>query len=372
MTLSFVDTFFSSWETLAVTAAAFSVIGSIILIMISRLLDMINLEQMAKTELTYAATTILIVLMIIGLIHIAEPSLVRFVRSTYFYSLNQGSNTMVPLLPDGTVASTMIDYVKLYMAAPMHCVSDFMWSMYLLSIPVDALASVYMEIFMSEHASGFGFKWISERIANTTQMLTFYTYIYYVLIHLLNFVKYYAGYFFSLGVVLRAFPPTRGAGAYLMAISIGLYFIFPLTYVLISTISLPHAQANILTVNQNLLSGGNVPNAAAPGVEGSAGISEDDYYVCALPEVPTNMADLGCSAQSAPSLMRMRTNFFLNREVLESLLTLHVSELARHLMSSLCIFPLVSLVALITFVLNTTNLFGGNIPEIGRGLIKLI
>jgi hypothetical protein len=33
---------------------------------------------------------------------------------------------------------------------------------------------------------------------------------------------------------------------------------------------------------------------------------------------------------------------------------------------------MIALVILMTFVLNATNLFGGNIPEIGRGLVKLI
>ena len=42
------------------------------------------------------------------------------------------------------------------------------------------------------------------------------------------------------------------------------------------------------------------------------------------------------------------------------------------LVSAICVFPIIALVILLTFVLNTTNLFGGNIPEIGRGLVKLI
>lgn len=378
MAVAFVDSFFANWETIAVTAAAFSVIGSIVMILVGRLFEMRNLEQMAKTELVYAASTILIVLMIIGIFHIAEPRLVRFAHSVYFSSLGVDSTTLVPLLPDGTPVATLIDYVKLYMAAPMRCVTDFMWTMYLLSIPVEALASVFMEIFMSEHASGFGFKWVAERITNTTQMLTFYSYIYYVLIHILNFVKHYGGFFFSIGVVLRAFPPTRGAGAYLMALAIGLYFIFPLTYILISAISLPHIQANFVTVDPSQvrsasLDPSEIPGLASPGIDRpETSGSDQGFYVCSLPEVPTNMDDLGCSGEAAPTLMRMRSVFFANREVLESLLTLHLGELTRHLMASMCIFPLVSFVVLITFVLNTTNLFGGNIPEIGRGLIKLI
>lgn len=38
--------------------------------------------------------------------------------------------------------------------------------------------------------------------------------------------------FLPIGIILRAFPPTRGAGAVLVALAIGLYVVFPLTYLL--------------------------------------------------------------------------------------------------------------------------------------------
>jgi len=36
--------------------------------------------------------------------------------------------------------------------------------------------------------------------------------------------------FLPIGLILRSFPPTRGAGAVLVAIAIGFYFVYPLTY----------------------------------------------------------------------------------------------------------------------------------------------
>ncbi|GEM_PF-2024309 len=39
-------------------------------------------------------------------------------------------------------------------------------------------------------------------------------------------------YFLPAGIILRSFNPTRSIGAFLMALAIGLYFVFPLTYVL--------------------------------------------------------------------------------------------------------------------------------------------
>ena len=111
---------------------------------------------------------------------------------------------------------TLIDWMNLYMSHP-----DMRPAVHGPPLRsrclVGAMTSVYMEIFMSEHASGFGLKWIEERIMNTTASLTFYMYVFYLIGHLFDFIKYYAGFFFSIGVALRAFPPTRGAGAYVMA-----------------------------------------------------------------------------------------------------------------------------------------------------------
>ncbi len=38
-------------------------------------------------------------------------------------------------------------------------------------------------------------------------------------------------YFLPIGVILRGFPLTRAAGAFMMAVAVGAYFVLPLTYV---------------------------------------------------------------------------------------------------------------------------------------------
>ena len=356
--MAFESSFYGDWSTIAIAAAAISVIGASMLIMISRLFGLRNLEQIAKTEFIYAASTVMIVIMVEGLIVYGEPILAG------------GSNSVARALylsalqcpPDATVAfpeqQTLIDWMKLYLQTPTECVQDFMNVLYSLSVPVEGMASVYMEIFMAEQASGFGVKWIGERITNTTQSLAFYMYIYYLLIHILNFVKYYAGFFFSIGVALRAFPPTRGTGAYLMAISFGLYFVFPFAYILIATMSLPHASSEIVVA-------GTGTTSCVPNPSGSFD------YTCSLPAV-TNASSYQCGGANSGTVTDYANVLRENSASLEQMLTIHVTDFIKHLVSAICIFPLIALVILLTFVLNTTNLFGGNIPEIGRGLVKLI
>ncbi len=358
----FTVSFYADWETLAIAAAAISIIGSSMLIMLSRLFGLRNLEQIAKTEFIYAASTVLIVIMVSLIISRGEDALAggscslveRMYLSTFQCTCDPtGAGPATPVFQQ----NTLIDWMKLYLATPAGCVQKFMNVLFFLSVPVEAAASVYMEIFMSEHATGFGVKWLAERITNTTQSLTFYMYIYYLLIHILNFIKYYAGFFFSIGVVLRAFPPTRGGGAYLMAISFGLYFVFPFSYIMVATAAMPHAQADMI-IPENA-------NCAPDPADGSF------KYLCMLPQVPSP-EEYSCSSGSMAEIPSYVERVKENAGVLKSMLTTEVSEFVRHLVSAICIFPLVALVILFTFVLNTTNLFGGNIPEIGRGLVKLI
>lgn len=349
--MAFVDTLYQDWQVISIGAAALSVLIAAALIMLSRLFSLKNLEQIAKTELVYAASTVLIVAMVVVIISLAEPRLGgadnSLARCLYLSSFGLACNFPVTF----TNQVTLIDWMNLYMATPTSCIQQFMNFLYALAIPVDAMASVYMEIFMSEHASGFGVKWISERIVNATQSFTFYMYMSFLIQHTFEFIKYYAGFFFSIGVALRAFPPSRGAGAYLMAISFGLYFIFPLSYITIATLSLPSAQSNIITFN--------------------ATTSGSPAYACSLP-TPPDVSQYACGGADVGRVMELSATIRANSNSLVDFLTLRIDDFQRHLLSAVCIFPMISFIILFTFVLNTTNLFGGNIPEIGRGLVKLI
>lgn len=340
------------WQAIAVAAASLSVLASVMLIMISRLFDLKNLEQTAKTEFVYAASTVFIVIFALLLINMGESSMLLVTKHLYAQTLCVPPSNLQGLTildVDKKPITSMIDYAKLYMYTPADCTKKLLKVLYILSIPVETIASIYLEIFMSEHASGFGIKWIAERINNTTQIMTFYMFMYYLMIHLMDFIKFYGGLFFAIGVALRAFPPLRGAGAYMMAISIGLYFIFPTSYILVVAMSLPQIQ----------------PDFECGKLEASGATKP----VCTLPYV----ADVGsCGAEKLSFSLEMKAKFNANREKLTSLLDYQVFDLVRHLTASICLFPLICMTIVLTFVLNTTNLFGGNIPEIGRGLVKLI
>lgn len=160
--MAFTDTFYTDWKTISIAVAVLSIVASVMLIMLSRLFSLRNLEQVAKTEFVYAISTVVIVIMVITLIGVVEDQLNApggVANCLYLTSFGQSctSTTQIqdPNAPAGTLmkTDTLIDWMNLYMSSPAYCVPQFMRLLYTLEIPVGAMTSVYMEIFMSEQAS---------------------------------------------------------------------------------------------------------------------------------------------------------------------------------------------------------------------------
>lgn len=351
--MALISGFYADWQTIAFAAAGIAVFVSAMLIILSRAFGLRTLEQTAKTEFVYAASTVFIVLMAIGLMVTGEFLLRNVVRCLYLLGFGLGCDC--PVVP----ATNLIDYMKLYMEPPVKCAQNALDALYVISIPLESTASVYIEVFMSEPATGFGVKALAERVKNTTQMLSFYIWIYFVLVHALNFIKYYAGFFFSVGVALRAFPPTRGAGAYLMAAAVGFYLILPFSYILVASIATPQAQSTMLSVS-----------GCDQAIEAGS-----PYYICNLPAVPFDVESMQCGSMSWSRVGEAADMLKGYRDELISIFdykTGFIITLVKNLVASICLAPLIAVILMMTFILNTTNLFGGNIPEIGRGLVKLI
>ncbi len=370
--MAFVDTLYADWETIALSAAAIAVVASAMLIIVSRMFALRNLEQTAKMEFVYAVSTVFIVLMVLGLVELGEPLMGQIAKRLYLAGfgcigdVGQLYYYVDPSLPADELTAdenliqvtTLIDYMKLYMQPPVKCAQEALDFLYVASIPVESIASVYIEVFMSEPVSGYGIKAIAERIKNTTQMFSFYIYFYYVLVHSFNFIKYYAGFFFSVGVAMRAFPPTRGAGAYLMAAAIGFYFIFPMTYIMVASVAVPHGEIDM----------------PPPGGCDAAMLQGGLPYRCAIPSEPPYIHN-PCTTTRFSSVWVSREVVKENQEELMLFLdykTGGVGKMISQLITSVCLAPLIAMVLVMTFILNSTNLLGGNIPEIGRGLVKLI
>lgn len=129
----------------------------------------------------------------------------------------------------------------LFLKAMAECAENEYMKLYEESKSIQSPANMRMEVTGGTFKIDVGgivalFLWPGifhyEYLASEFAWLAFLVYLQ---INLLRFIET-AGLvlFLPVGIALRAFPPTRGAGAVLIAISIGFYFVYPTVYALLA------------------------------------------------------------------------------------------------------------------------------------------
>jgi hypothetical protein len=256
-------------------------------------------------------------------------------------------------------------------------------------------------------ASGFPLSgWVSlnHYINNNIVYLVLFHYVQY---SLLQFAAYtMLPVFLPIGLALRAFPVTRGAGGLVTAIALGFAFVFPISYVLIVAM-MPGVQGactqlNVVPQNQNYqtLTGNrqmeNLFNVSYPDFGSWDGKIEspDGKYQLAVPR--SMWGDLQGGKQVAvggyiiekagtqlmvydfnPCLANEGAqieNYYrvkMSQDWLGQQLD-YYSQLLGLLFMQALFYPLASLIITFTFIRQTGSLFGADLAEIGRGLIKII
>ena len=169
-------------------------------------------------------------------------------------------------------------------------------------------------------------------LANGTVYLAVFEYVQY---YLLTFAQYtMLAVFLPIGLLLRAFPITRGAGGLIVAFALGFAFVFPVTYILVIAV-MPNINSACSTVPVPVL-GEELPCYFNPGE-----IEENVYYI------QTKSGDINNQVEQIStrlSLMYLQAFFY----------------------------PMISLIVTFTFIRQTGSLFGADLAEIGRGIIKIL
>ena len=159
----------------------------------------------------------------------------------------------------------------------------------------------------------------------------------YVQFRFLAFIKYAMPLLIALGLVLRVLPFTRGAGGLLIAIGLGFYAVYPVSLAMLMTF-LPSPSTSFCT-------GFSPPPLLNMGDGGVVTTTGDFHQV---------MLNIQGSSKQVGSL-RSQIETFLPVFYLQGMF-----------------LPLVAFTVTLTFVRQTGALFGADLSEIGRGLIKLL
>lgn len=344
-----------SWETITILAVFLSFAISAVMVMFSRLFQLPALEQWAKGEMVFTISTVVLAICIFALVSVFQGALVNILWeiTAQNFASSTGS-TMLPSTPPED--STMMDFAIAYMNSIFECIRSIMKLMMKISFPAELAASFTTDAFMFDLVTGWAFKSLVQTIRNVANYMTFTLFIYYLFLHIMRFIEATAlTIFLPLGIVMRQFPPTRGSGAFIIAFALGFYFIFPLSYVLAVNMAPQTIACPVIPDFANI-----------PGSCGSA--NPQSAFASTLWLEATGSRILSFISELSTYISEVSLDPF---GMVPDAVEFTSGRLAGFAIN-LCCLPFLAMVITMSFILSTTNLFGANLPEVGRGFVKLI
>ncbi|MFA5412818.1 MAG: hypothetical protein WC350_05740 [Candidatus Micrarchaeia archaeon] len=327
------------WVLLTIIIVLLSFSLSALMIVLSRAFSNKGLEQWAKGEMVFAVSTFFLAVFFIALFTEGNSIAFEAMKALTIENYAQQGITITPAQFDVMFPvqgeRTMIRLAEVYMGSTYSCLREISQYTYAISAPFFFGESFTKDFFMADVLSGWGLKPITQTATNIMNYAVFTALLFRIFQQMLEFVAATAlPIFLPVGILLRAFPPTRGSGAYVLAFVMGFYFVFPLAYLMVVNLSL-------------------------------------NPFVCGIPDTLPNMPNT-CSMSEpgrAEEIFLWDTAHFT--EVLGALEKIMERGL-NGVFINLCSLPFLAMVITMSFILSTTNLFGANLPEVGRGFVKLI
>lgn len=329
---------FEPWQSISVLIVLLSFSLSAVAIMLSRAFSNKGLEQWAKAEMVFAISTFLLVIFFFALFDLGQSIVLEGMKGIMIANYAQQGIAITPdqlakMYPPET-SGTLLNLSKLYMNNSYSCLRDISRKTYNYASPFFLAESFTKDAAMTDSGSGWGLKVFTQTAMNIINYTVFTAFLFTIFVQIINFVSAFGlPLFFPIGILLRAFPPTRGAGAYVLAFVLGFYFIFPLAYMLALNLSLNPTYCGVPTQ---------------------------------LPPMP-NMCNTANPGQAEKVLMWANSQ----QKQAQSFFDQMRDALAGALVNLLCM-PFIAMVITMSFILASTNLFGANLPEVGRGFVKLI
>ncbi len=331
------------WEGLCLLVAAISLSIIALLHMLSVSFGLTNVTLWAKSEYAQVAVTVLIVILAVGL-RDAGANIVAHVTG----AVARASGNIVladqatPTPSPGTSAPVPRDPSEIGKAyllqGPIKCEENLYLFVFNKNIGQELFSTVSFNVGNVEGIStGFLYYGIVSRSHYIAQNVTYLALFHYVQYSVLQFAKYtMLQIFLPIGIILRAFPMTRGAGGLITAFALGFAFVFPMTYVLIVAMmpSTDYACTQVKLLAET--------EAAKP--QPCASNAGDIVQIIYEKKTDTQTEKQYTDILHAFGMIYMQAVFY----------------------------PMFTLIITFTFIRQTGSLFGADLAEIGRGLIKLI
>ncbi len=330
-TRSFLENFVwgpGGWEPVALTAVLIAFFIVAIAYMIGRAFEVRELKQWAKNEFYQAAASAILVIGLIALVDVfmgQAASIVTGVANQQGWEIGRSGDPT-----EGNpfaVAHDILDHT-------IDCAKGLYRKLFVLNMLIEPVEKTAFEVGGIDTQTFWALTPVVQASHYFCSRLSFLLIAAYTQRHFLYFIEQTMfTVFLPLGIILRAIPYSRGAGAFLVALSIGLYIVYPVT--------------------MTILVGTWGPSLSTCALQPAGTVEIDDN--CAV-----DVASIG------------KTTYEAQRNIPWYLKWLEQTLANFGIMFWLMWVPIVSAIIVFTFVRTMTSYLGADIGEIGQGLIKLI
>jgi len=222
------------WQALAVLASITAVIIHILFLMFARSLNVRELEVYSKSEILQAFATVVLA---VFLITIVEGIQTYIVQSGTVYGEVKCQDSMKTSTEEKKLVQSMFNIIRCRTQEKASAIAEVQERVVndndLNFNRLNLMMSIFGMTFFRGDWVGDWYKQAEQaRITNNlaTSML--------ISLNAQNFLATYLQntmlhFFLTVGVLLRAFHFTRGVGAFMISLAIGMYFIFPMMFILL-------------------------------------------------------------------------------------------------------------------------------------------
>jgi len=304
--------------------------------MISLAFNLNNLKMWAKSEYMQLIATVLIVAFFVTAFIMTETIVINAAK-------NIGTAMGNPFITDCGPAYSGMNMGGHFCAAlnqidaMIGCMKGLYNNIFWVNSFIEPIEKMYSEVASSEGMGGWPFSGAVSIMKMMAQYINFSVLMMYLQ---KNFLLLASQTMMTMvlpaGIILRAFPMTRGAGGFLMAAAIGFYFVMPISYII--TLAIFGKVNSDCEIQMPAAFAGEDENCHVSRVD----LMQDKSFIAMVFE-------------------RGEINSWLEKIENNWARRLHALFL-----------PLIVLTITFTFIRSTASLFGADVMEFSRGLVKLI
>ena len=359
------------WQLIAIILVSISFSFAAIAYMLAKLFKSEELKKFANSEFLAALSTLLLVTLIVMFVTFLDEVLMNFAEEIlrisdpdYVASIQQAR--AAAQASGQKLEVTIFSYPVYYLEKLINC-SKYAWILALcIDIPVE-VTTEYEGILSSPG------KTLKNMMHEVNATLSYLIFLLYLQKHMLIFsAETMLTVFLPIGIICRAFPLTRGIGNTFIAVAVGFYFVFPLSYYLVlAGFYFPNIQSECSVASAKNPLHTFTTGGCLTMLTGSAIIAVLPSQFIKSEAEKIGLSDIFASGRNILKIGAAGAAVFGYSATVGGIYT-HFRGIIVDLNIFAIIVPLVAMAITLTFVRSFAILIGVRAEDLVQGIIKLI